>query len=84
MWRSVLAGVLVFACGHPSLEGYRPQALNRPLQGFYAEVQKAAESGKQVIANFDNERYLFYVKVFVRKVETELRSGSRGEASKRP
>ena len=72
MWRGVLAAVLVYACGHPALEGYRPDWLERPLQGFYQEVQKAASNGRFALASFDHERVAAYIRVFTNRFQSEV------------
>jgi len=72
MWRGVLAAVLVYGCGHPALEGYRPDWLERPLQGFYQEVQKAAVSGRYALASFDQDRIAGYIRIFTDRFQSEV------------
>jgi hypothetical protein len=72
MWRCVLAAVLVYGCGHPALEGYRPEWLERPLQGFYQEVQKAAVHGRFALASFDQERISGYIRIFTDRFQSEV------------
>ena len=72
MWRGVLAAVLVYGCGHPALEGYRPDWLERPLQGFYQEVQKAAVNGRFALASFDQERVAGYIRIFTDRFQSEV------------
>jgi hypothetical protein len=31
MWRSIAMAAVVYACGHPHFDGYRPAGLDRPL-----------------------------------------------------
>ena len=49
MFRTLIAAVAVYACGHPGLDGYRPALLDNPLQGFYNEVNLAARDGKRAL-----------------------------------
>jgi hypothetical protein len=72
MWRGVLAAVLVYVCGHPALEGYRPDWLERPLQGFYQEVQKAASNGRFALASIDQERIAAYIRIFTDRFQSEV------------
>ena len=76
MWRSVLTAALVYAYGHPNFDGYRPAALDRPLQAFYVEVNKAALAGRQGLAKLDDDRAVRYLKAYIDRVEAELRSGN--------
>ena len=73
MWRSVIVASLVYAYGHPHFDGYRPAALDRPLQAFYTEVNDAARDGNKVLATFDDARALRYLKGYIDKVDTQLR-----------
>jgi len=72
MWRGVLAAVLIYGCGHPALEGYRPDWLDRPLQGFYREVQKAVSNGRIALASFDQERVAGYIRIFTDRFQSEV------------
>jgi hypothetical protein len=76
MWRSIAMAALVYAYGHPKFDGYRPAGLDRPLQAFYAEVNKAALTGRQALARVDGDRAVDYLKTYVDKVEAELKPGS--------
>jgi hypothetical protein len=76
MWRCVTMAALVYAYGHPNFDGYRPVGLDRPLQAFYVEVNKAAVTGRQALAKLDDDRAVHYLKAYVDKVEAELRSGN--------
>ena len=75
MWRSVVIAALVYGYGHPNFDGYRPAGLDRPLQAFYVEVNKAALVGRQALGRVDSNRAVGYVKTYVDNVEAELRSG---------
>jgi hypothetical protein len=76
MWRSVVMAVLVYAYGHPSFDGYRPAALDKPLQAFYVDVNKAAVAGRYALGRIDDDRAVHYLKTYVDNVEAELRSGT--------
>jgi hypothetical protein len=76
MWRSIVMAALVYAYGHPKFDGYRPAGLDRPLQAFYVEVNKAAAIGRQTLARFDDESAVRYVKNYVDNVEAELKPGN--------
>ena len=76
MWRSIAIAALVYAYGHPNFDGYRPAGLDRPLQAFYVEVNKAALTGRQALARVDDDRVVRYLKSYVDTVEAELRSAN--------
>jgi hypothetical protein len=65
---------MVYGCGHPSLDGYRPALLDRPLQSFYQDVNTAARDGQKVIATLDDYRCMRYLKGYITKVDAQLRS----------
>ena len=72
MWRGILAAVLVYGCGHPALEGYRPEWLERPLQGFYQDVQKATSAARVAMAGLDQERIGGYIRIFTDRFKSEV------------
>jgi hypothetical protein len=73
MWRSLFAAALVYGCGHPSLDGYRPALLDRPLQAFHRNVKQAAGEGKNVLASLDDARCVRYLKDYIAVVDARLR-----------
>ena len=64
---------MVYGYGHPDFNGYRPGALDRPLQSFYQEVNLAANDGKRVITTLDDARSMRYLKSYIGRMETQLR-----------
>ena len=76
MWRSIAMAALVYAYGHPKFDGYRPAGLDRPLQAFYVEVNKAALVGRQALERVDGDRAVGYAKTYVDTVEAQLRSAN--------
>jgi hypothetical protein len=73
MWRTLLAAVTVYGCGHPCLDGYRPAFLDRPLQSFYKDVNAAARDGKTVLATLDDARCMRYLKGYIDRMDALLR-----------
>jgi hypothetical protein len=47
MWRCAVLGLVVYACGHPAFESYRPAIIEPALQGFHVTVNKAALDSTQ-------------------------------------
>jgi hypothetical protein len=74
MWRTLFAASLVYGCGHPSLDGYRPALLDRPLQSFYQDVNSTARDGQKVFATLDDYRCMRYLKGYITKMDAQLRS----------
>jgi len=76
MWRCIAMAALVYAFGHPKFDGYRPAGLDRPMQAFYVEVNKAALIGRRALGPVDSDRAVGYVKAYVDNVEAQVRSGN--------
>jgi len=75
MWRIMVAAALVYAAGHPKFDGQRPAALDRALQGFYVTVNKAADSGRQMLTRFSDQATI-RVKTAAENAATELSPGN--------
>jgi hypothetical protein len=74
MWKAVLTATIVYAYGHPHFDGYRPAALDRPLQAFYVEVNQSAHDGRRVLATLDDARAMRYLKGYIERMEEQLQS----------
>ncbi len=74
MWRSLLAAVTVYAYGHSNFDGYRPAALDRPLQAFHQEVNIVARDGQRALTTLDDARSMRYLKGYMEYMEAQLRS----------
>jgi hypothetical protein len=82
MWRALLAAAIAYACGHPKLDGYRPAALNLPLQAFYQQVNLAAHVGQQALLSIGRQ-HSHYINDYVTRAERQLR-GARSLAGSPP
>jgi hypothetical protein len=80
MWRSLVAIVLVYGTGHPNLDGYRPALLDRPLQSFYRSVNETGRWGQKAIASIDGTSWMRYLRVYVARMDTQLRGSGGGNA----
>ncbi len=76
MWRTLIAAAMAYACGHPSLDGYRPALLDRPLQSFYADVNSTARDGRKVLTTLDDTRCMRYLKGYIERLDAQLRGAS--------
>jgi len=74
MFRTLIAAAAIYTCGHPALDGYRPTVLDKPLQGFYGDVNVAARDGRRALAVLDDARAMRYLNVFIQRIDAELRS----------
>jgi hypothetical protein len=74
MWRSLITAWIIYGCGHPSFDAYRPAVLDRPLQLFYETVNSAARDGKKAIAAVDESRLMRHVKDYVAATDARLRA----------
>jgi hypothetical protein len=72
MWRSLCVAAIIYGCGTPGLDGYRPTALDAPLQAFYQQVNKAGQEGQKALANINVAR-ASYFKAYMRGAEKQLR-----------
>jgi hypothetical protein len=76
MLRSVAIAALLCGYGHPSFDGYRPAGLDRALQAFYLEVNKATASSRLALARFDSGAAVRSIRNYVDSVEAELKPGN--------
>jgi hypothetical protein len=74
MWRTALVAAAVYGSGHPGFEGYRPTALERPLQAFHTEINQIARDGHRIISNLDNTRAAHALRTYVEQADSQLRS----------
>jgi hypothetical protein len=74
MWRSAIAGLLIYAYGHPGLEAVRPAMLDAPLQGFHRDINAVASDGYRALTRFDDDRAVEAVKGYVNHLDTQLRA----------
>jgi hypothetical protein len=76
MWRGfgglIAAVAIVYAYGHPVFNGYRPARLDRAFQGFYAEVNGAARSSKDALAQLDQQRARNTLQRFMDRIDSEI------------
>ena len=73
MWRSLCVAAIAYGCGYPGLDGYRPAALDAPLQAFYQQVNKAGLEGRRVLASVNDAR-TSYLKAYMGRAEQQLRA----------
>jgi hypothetical protein len=74
MFRVLIAATAVYAVGYPGFDGYRPAALDKPLQRFHTEVDLAARDGRRAIATLDDARAMRYLKRYIDTMDAQLRS----------
>jgi hypothetical protein len=73
MWRSLCAAAIVYGCGHPGLDGYRPAALDAPLHAVYRQVNKAGQEGQKVLASASSAG-TGYFKAYMGRAGQQLRA----------
>jgi hypothetical protein len=61
MFRVIIALGAAYGLGHPALDGYRPAALDKPLHGFYFDVNTAFGQCEHVAMKFDGARIMHYL-----------------------
>jgi hypothetical protein len=73
MWRTLVLAAVAYAFGHPSLDGRRPVVLDRPLKGFYQNVNRAARDGRRTIATLSDACCMRFLMAYVDEVDTQVR-----------
>ncbi len=73
MWRTLIVAAVLYGVGYPGLDGYRPAALNAPLQAFYLQVNKAGQEGEKALASVNTARASFF-KAYMARAEKQLRA----------
>jgi hypothetical protein len=77
MFRITLAAAAVYACGCPGLDGHRPASFDKPLQGFYKEVNATAIESARVFSLFNKERTQHYFDLFKQRFAAGLQESGR-------
>jgi hypothetical protein len=73
MWRTLVVAAVFYAVGYPALDGYRPAALDAPLQAFYQQVNRAGQEGQKALASINSAR-ASYFKAYMGRAEKQLRA----------
>lgn len=73
MWRTLLVAAVIYGFGYPGLDGYRPAALDAPLQAFYQQMNKAGQEGQKALASVNSVR-AGYFKAYMGRAEKQLRA----------
>jgi hypothetical protein len=72
MFRVLVALGAAYGLGHPALDAYRPAALDRPLHGFYYDVNAAVIQCERAVKSFDGERIKYYLGRAGARMEAEM------------
>jgi hypothetical protein len=73
MWRTLAVAAIFYGVGYPGLDGYRPAALDAPLQAFYQQVNRAGLEGQKVLENVNSAR-ASYFRAYMGRAEKQLRN----------
>jgi hypothetical protein len=77
MLRITLAAAAVYVCGCPGLDGHRPASFDKPLQGFYNEVNVTAIESARVFGLVNKERTQHYFDLFKQRFAAGLQGPER-------
>jgi hypothetical protein len=77
MFRIALAAAAVYACGCPGLDGHRPASFDKPLQGFYNEVNVTATESTRVFSLLNKERTQHYFDLFKQRFAAVVQESER-------
>lgn len=72
MFRVLIALGAAYGLGNPSLDGYRPTALDKPLHGFYSDINTVVGHYGHVVKNFDSGRVISFLGRMTKKVTAQL------------
>ena len=72
MFRVLIAIGTAYGLGHPALDGYRPAALDKPLHGFYFDVNTAVSQCEHAVKSFDGARIMYYLGKAGGQMEAQL------------
>jgi hypothetical protein len=75
MLRTLFAAAAVYICGIPALDQVRPTFLDKPIEAFYVEVNRAAQDGRHALAPLADGRAMHYLKAYIANVKAHLHSG---------
>ena len=78
MWRSMVGTCVivcaVYAYGHPRFDGYRPAALDHAMQSFHVEINGAARSGQEALAQIDQRRIGLAIRNFIDRLDIKFKN----------
>jgi hypothetical protein len=74
MFRVLIAIGAAYGLGHPALDGYRPSALDKPLHGFYFDVNTAVIQCEHVVKSISGTRVMFYLGKAYGRMASQLHS----------
>jgi hypothetical protein len=74
MWRTLMATAIVYLCGQPALDRVRPSFLDKPLQGFHADVNLAVQDGRHILSSLSDARALHYVSDYFALLSSKFHS----------
>jgi hypothetical protein len=77
MLRITLAVAAVYACGCPGLDGHRPASFDKPLHGFYNEVNVTAAESTRVLGLLNKERTQHYFDLFKQRFAAAVQETER-------
>jgi len=74
MFRSLTLAMVVYAYGQPAFYDYRPSMVEKPVQGFYANVNSVARDGQRALQTLNDARTMQYLKDYLAAVGQQLNS----------
>jgi hypothetical protein len=77
MWRVLVTTWIVYGCGHPVLDGYRPPVFDRALQLFHENVNTVVLDGRKGLASLGESSVVRYLKGSVTRVDAQLRPDAK-------
>ena len=76
MLRTLITAAFVYAYGHPAFDGYRPAVLDKPMHGFYTEINGATQDGQRALQVLDEARTMQYLNRLMNRLGNELRANA--------
>lgn len=72
MFRTLLIAATVYTFGLPTFDGHRPASFDKPLQGFYQEINVVAADGTHALGLFDEARIKHYYELFCLRLSSAI------------
>jgi hypothetical protein len=74
MIRTFALAVALYAYGQPAYYDYRPAMLDKPVQGFHADVNNIASKARRALTTLDAARTMQYLNRYFANVGQQFSS----------
>jgi len=72
MGRILFVAALIYAAGHPALDGQRPALFDRPLRSFHAEIDRMARDTRRAWSVLDDAGSMRHLRPLIDQIGAML------------